>query len=108
MLKATIQKSLALAVFTFMAVAAYESHAIATERPNIVFIMADDLGYGDLGCYGQRLMATPRIDRLASEGTRLTHAYAGGPVSTSPRSVLMTGLHTRHTPARDNAPHYHS
>ena len=108
MLKATIQKSLALAVFTFMAVAAYESHAIATERPNIVFIMADDLGYGDLGCYGQRLMATPRIDRLASEGTRFTQAYAGGPVCTSSRSVLMTGLHTGHTPARDNVPHYHS
>jgi arylsulfatase A-like enzyme len=75
-------------------------------RPNIIFIMADDLGYGDLGCYGQKLIATPNIDRLAAEGVRFTQAYAGGPVCTSSRAVLMTGLHTGHTPARDNVPHY--
>lgn len=78
------------------------------ERPNIVFIMADDLGYRDIGCYGQKLIATPRIDRLASEGTRFMQAYAGGPVCTSSRSVVMTGLHTGHTPARDNVPHYNT
>lgn len=76
--------------------------------PNIIFIMADDLGYGDLGCYGQRKIATPNIDRLASEGMRFTQAYAGGPVCTPSRSVLMTGLHIGHTPARDNIPHYHT
>ncbi len=75
-------------------------------RPNIIFIMADDLGYGDLGCYGQKLIATPNIDRLATEGMRFTQAYAGGPVCTPSRAVLMTGLHTGHAPARDNIPHY--
>jgi arylsulfatase A-like enzyme len=76
--------------------------------PNFVLIMADDLGYGDLGCYGQQLIKTPNIDRLACEGLRFTQAYAGGPVCTPSRSVLMTGLHNGHTPARDNVPHYHT
>lgn len=75
-------------------------------RPNIVFILADDLGYGDLGCYGQEHIATPHIDRIADEGIRFTQAYAGGPVCTPSRSVFMTGLHAGHTPARDNIPHY--
>ncbi|MDF1824700.1 MAG: exo-alpha-sialidase [Verrucomicrobiales bacterium] len=78
----------------------------AGEKPNIIFIMADDLGYGDLGCYGQKLIQTPNIDRLADEGIRFTQAYSGGPVCTPSRSVLMTGLHGGHTPARDNVPHY--
>jgi arylsulfatase A-like enzyme len=77
-----------------------------TEQPNIIFIMADDLGYGDLGCYGQQLVRTPNIDLLAAAGMRFTQAYAGGPVCTPSRSVLMTGLHNGHTPARDNIPHY--
>ena len=75
-------------------------------RPNIIFMMADDLGYGDLSCYGQKLVSTPRIDQLAEDGIRFTQAYSGGPVCTSSRSVLMTGLHNGHTPARDNVPHY--
>ena len=81
-------------------------YAESGRRPNIIFIMADDLGYGDLGCYGQKLVLTPRIDQLAADGIRFTEAYAGGPVCTSSRSVLMTGLHNGHTPARDNVPHY--
>jgi arylsulfatase A-like enzyme len=76
------------------------------QKPNIIFIMADDLGYGDLGCYGQQLIQTPNIDQLAARGMRFTQAYAGGPVCTPSRSVLMTGLHNGHTPARDNIPHY--
>lgn len=76
--------------------------------PNIIYILADDLGYGDLGCYGQKLIKTPNIDKLAGEGLRFTQAYAGGPVCTPSRSVLLTGLHNGHTPARDNIPHYHS
>lgn len=80
----------------------------ADPAPNIIFIMADDLGYGDLGCYGQQLVATPNIDRLAAEGVRFTQAYAGGPVCTPSRAVLMTGLHMGHAPARDNVPHYHT
>ncbi len=77
-------------------------------RPNIIFIMADDLGYGDLGCYGQVKIQTPNIDALEREGMRFTQAYAGGPVCTASRSVLMTGFHNGHTPARDNVPHYDS
>ena len=77
-------------------------------RPNIVLILADDLGYGDLGCYGQRLIQTPNMDRLAAEGLLFRQAYAGGPVCTPSRSVLMTGFHNGHTPARDNIPHYHT
>lgn len=76
------------------------------KRPNIIFIMADDLGYGDLGCYGQQLIQTPNLDRLAIEGLRFTQAYAGGPVCTSSRCSLMTGLHNGHNAARDNIPHY--
>jgi arylsulfatase A-like enzyme len=76
------------------------------QKPNIIFIMADDLGYGDLGCYGQKKMSTPNLDKLASEGIRFTQAYAGGPVCTPSRCVLMTGLHNGHGAARDNVPHY--
>ncbi len=72
------------------------------ERPNIVFILADDLGYGDTGCYGQEKIQTPHIDRLASEGIRFTRHYAGSTVCAPSRSVLMTGLHTGHTPVRGN------
>ena len=82
--------------------------AYAESAPNIVLIVADDLGYGDLGCYGQQLIKTPNIDQLAAEGVLFKQAYAGGPVCTSSRSVLMTGLHNGHGPARDNIPHYHT
>jgi arylsulfatase A-like enzyme len=75
-------------------------------RPNVIFIMADDLGYGDLGCYGQPMISTPNIDRLATQGVRFTQAYSGGPVCAAARAVLMTGLHNGHAPARDNVPHY--
>jgi arylsulfatase A-like enzyme len=71
-------------------------------KPNIVWMMADDLGYGDLGCYGQKHIRTPHIDRLAAEGTRFTDAYAGCCVCAPSRSVLMTGQHTGHTPVRSN------
>ena len=73
------------------------------DKPNIIFIMADDLGYGDLGCYGQRLIQTPNIDELAQTGMRFTNAYSGAPVCAPSRSVLMTGQHTGHTRVRDNA-----
>ena len=71
-------------------------------RPNMVFIMADDLGHGALGCYGQEKIATPHIDRIAAEGMLFTQAYAGSHVCQPSRSVLMTGLHTGHTPVRAN------
>lgn len=71
-------------------------------RPNIIFIMADDLGYGDLGCYGQEKIATPNLDRMASDGLRFTRAYSGSTVCAPARSVLMTGQHTGHTLIRGN------
>jgi arylsulfatase A len=74
-----------------------------TSRPNIIFIMADDLGYGDLGCYGQKEILTPNIDRLAAEGMRFTQCYAGSTVCAPTRCVLMTGLHTGHSRVRGNS-----
>lgn len=71
-------------------------------RPNILLILADDLGYGDLGCYGQQRIATPNLDRLAAEGIRFTQAYAGSTVCAPSRCVLMTGLHTGHAWVRGN------
>jgi len=76
--------------------------AAENSPPNIIYLMADDLGYGDLGCYGQKLLLTPHIDQLAAEGIRFTDCYAGGVVCAPSRSVLMTGLHTGHTRVRDN------
>lgn len=77
--------------------------ALAGKRPNIVFILLDDLGVGDVGCYGQTKIQTPHIDRLAREGTRFTAAYAGGPVCAPSRCVLMTGKHGGHAKIRANA-----
>jgi uncharacterized sulfatase len=71
--------------------------------PNIVLILADDLGYGEVGCYGQREIATPAIDRLAQEGLRFTQFYAGSTVCAPSRSALMTGQHTGRTWVRGNA-----
>lgn len=71
--------------------------------PNVVFIIADDLGYGDLGCYGQKEIQTPNLDRMAAEGTRFTQAYAGCTVCAPSRCSLMTGLHTGHSRIRGNA-----
>ena len=76
--------------------------AAPAPRPNIVFVLADDLGFGDLGCYGQTRIETPNIDRLASEGLRFTHAYAGSTVCAPSRCALMTGLHTGHGHTRGN------
>ncbi len=77
-------------------------HAARDPRQNIVFILADDLGYGDIGPFGQKLIRTPNLDRLAAEGTAFTHYYAGGSVCSPTRSVLMTGQHTGHTRIRGN------
>lgn len=70
--------------------------------PNIIFIMADDLGYGDIGPYGQTKIRTPYLDQMAAEGMRFTQMYAGNAVCAPSRSVLMTGLHPGHTYTRDN------
>lgn len=73
-----------------------------TQAPNIIFILCDDMGYGDLACYGQPYISTPNIDRMAAEGMRFTQAYAGSPVSAPSRATLMTGQHSGHTHVRGN------
>src|SRR5437762_8045414 len=71
-------------------------------KPNVVFILADDLGWGDLGCYGQTKIKTPSIDRLAKEGLRFTTYYSGSPVCAPSRCAMLTGKHTGHAAIRDN------
>lgn len=83
--------------------ATQESNAKATSpRPNIVLIVADDLGYGDLGSYGQQKIETPFLDQMAREGMRFTDFYAGSPVCAPSRATLLTGLHQGHAYVRDN------
>ena len=74
----------------------------APRPPNVIFIIADDLGYGDLGCYGQKIIRTPHLDRMAAEGLRFTQHYAGNAVCAPSRCVLMTGKHPGHAFIRDN------
>ena len=100
------QAGLGAAAFTVSGLAdsrGFASEAGQTKQPNIIFIMADDLGYGHLGCYGQENIRTPHVDRLAAEGMRFTRCYAGAPVCAPSRSVLMTGLHCGHTSVRGNS-----
>ena len=86
-----------------MAAAAY-----AQDKPNILYIMCDDMGYADIGCYGQQYIATPNIDRLASQGMRFTQAYCGSPVSAPSRATFMTGQHSGHTHVRGNKEYWSS
>ncbi len=74
----------------------------AAERPNIIYILSDDLAQGDVGVYGQKLIRTPNLDRMAAEGTRFTQAYCGTTVCAPSRTSLMTGLHSGHSPIRAN------
>ena len=99
-LAATVRWLIAI-VATFTALSPAKAGDSA-RRPNIVFIIADDLGYGDLGCYGQRKIKTPNLDRMAAAGMRFTNFYCGSPVCAPSRSVLMTSLHSGHGPIRDN------
>ena len=75
----------------------------AASKPNIIFLLSDDLSWGDLGCYGQTQILTPNIDRLAAEGMRFTNAYAGNSVCAPSRSCLMQGLHPGHARVRGNS-----
>lgn len=78
------------------------AQADSPAKPNIILIIADDLGYGELGCYGQKRIRTPNVDRLAAEGIRFTQHYAGSPVCAPSRCTLMTGMHTGHAEIRSN------
>ncbi len=95
--------ALALPALPIASAYAAQRSRVPSGQPNFVFIMADDLGVYDLGCYGQKLIRTPQIDRLAAEGLRFTDCYAGAAVCAPSRSVLMTGQHTGHTTVRSNA-----
>ena len=75
----------------------------AKEKTNVVFILADDLGYGDLSCYGQEKFQTPNIDELAQRGIRFTQCYSGTTVSAPSRCSLVTGMHTGNTCIRGNS-----
>ena len=97
----------------FFKVAGYSAVALALscrtmqmaqnkKKTNIVYILADDLGYAEVGCYGQKKIKTPNIDKLAAEGMRFTQHYSGNPVCAPSRCALMTGLHTGHTQVRGN------
>ncbi|MFN3150254.1 arylsulfatase [Bremerella sp.] len=87
----------------FALVSICSAQATEPTRPNIIFILADDLGYAELGCYGQKLIQTPRLDRMAEEGMRFTDFYAGSTVCAPSRCVLMTGMHMGHVHVRGNA-----
>ena len=86
----------------FLLCTSFFAHAAPASRPNIIFILCDDLAQGDLGCYGQKIIRTPNLDRMAKEGTRYTQAYCGTTVCAPSRSSLMTGLHSGHCPIRAN------
>ena len=96
-MKNLLQRLLVLAVLGLACAAGR-----AADKPNIIFILADDLGYGDLGCYGQKKIQTPYLDRMAAEGMRFTQFYAGSTVCAPSRCVLMTGQHTGHCWVRGN------
>jgi arylsulfatase A-like enzyme len=85
-----------------VAIPVHLSAAEPTKKPNIVFILADDLGYGDIGSYGQTKIQTPNLDQLAKDGMRFTQSYAGSTVCAPSRCALMTGLHTGHCKVRGN------
>ncbi|RIK88602.1 MAG: sulfatase [Planctomycetota bacterium] len=97
MLRALLLAVAEFATWTFMGI-----DARAAEKPNIIFILADDLGYGDLSCYGQKNFQTPCLDRMAAEGLRFTQHYAGSTVCAPSRACLLAGQHTGHVYQRAN------
>lgn len=86
---------------TLVVLLAAVAHA-SDRKPNFIFVLSDDIAQGDLGCYGQKLIKTPRLDQMATEGTRYLQAYCGTSVCAPSRSSFFTGLHTGHCPVRGN------
>ena len=89
-------------LLSFVAFIACGSVIFSADKPNVIYILADDLGYGDLSCYGQTKLQTLNIDRLAEEGIRFTGHYSGNTVCSPSRAVLMTGQHSGHCHLRGN------
>lgn len=85
-----------------MAATALGAQTASSSKPNIIFVLADDLGIGDVGCYGQKRIQTPNIDRIAADGMRFTQVYAGDTVCAPSRCALMTGKHVGHCRIRGN------
>lgn len=94
--------SICSAISLFISCKSNKQKAVDTSKPNIIFILADDMGYGDPSCYGNKYIQTPNIDKLAETGTRFTQCYAGSAISSPSRCALMTGKNTGHTTIRDN------
>ncbi len=101
-IKTFVLKFMPFYFILLIAACTHQRNDEALSRPNVVFIMADDLGYADLGCYGQALIATPNLDQLAGSGMKFTQCYSGSPVCAPSRSTLLTGQHTGHTTVRGN------
>ncbi len=97
-----MNRLLVLILFATPLYVARRLDAAEGRQPNIVYILLDDAGYGDLSCYGQKLFATPNIDRLAAEGMKFTDHYSGSTVCAPTRCCLMTGVHTGHSYVRGN------
>jgi arylsulfatase A len=97
-----MKSSLIIIAFAASSLFCKSAESTSAKKPNIIFILSDDLAQGDLGCYGQKLIQTPNLDRMASEGTRYTQAYCGTTVCAPSRTSLMTGLHMGHSPVRAN------
>lgn len=101
-MKRTTSRQLRAFLLVCVSLLLFARIASAAERPNIIYVLCDDLAQGDLGCYGQKLIQTPNLDRMAREGTRFTQAYCGTSVCAPSRASLMTGLHSGHCPIRAN------
>src|SRR5678816_3083575 len=96
-----MKKALPFIVVAWIVIATLDINA-QPKKPNIIFILADDLGYADIGCYGQKKIKTPNIDALAKKGMSFTQFYSGSTVCAPARASFMTGLHTGHTTVRGN------
>ncbi|MFV0591993.1 MAG: arylsulfatase [Draconibacterium sp.] len=93
---------ISLSWLLFIGACSTKNNESGQKRPNIIYILADDLGYGDIGCNGQKLIETPNIDQLAVDGMRFTQFYSGAPVCAPSRCVLLTGQHSGHAQIRGN------
>lgn len=95
-------RTIKIVIYTLLFIT-FSTFKLKAQRPNVIFILADDLGYGDVGAYGQKKISTPYIDQLAKEGIKFTDFYAGAPVCSPSRGVLLTGKNTGHATIRGNA-----